>query len=157
MPYNFCNFSMLYCSINIWHAHGSKRPDGATTKDEIKNFLKYLSSQKEEWQVNQASEAIQLYEYNKKREYSGHPEGWKAVAKDMRRIIRLKHLSPRTEQAYLHWLRKFYIFLNGKDPSSLESDHVKNFLTYLAVEQKVSVSTQNQAFDAIFFIQAYSR
>ena len=67
-------------------------------------------------------------------------------------MLPLKHLSLRTEQTYLGWVRRFYRFLNGLSPYSLDSTHVKDFLTYLAVERKVAASTQNQAFNAILFL-----
>jgi integron integrase len=42
--------------------------------------------------------------------------------------------------------------MKGRSPYSLESRDVKDFMTYLAVERDVSVSTQNQAFNAILFL-----
>ncbi len=45
-----------------------------------------------------------------------------------------------------------YRFLNGASPFSINEKHVKNFLTYLAVERHVAPSTQNQAFNAILFL-----
>jgi len=62
------------------------------------------------------------------------------------------HRSYRTEKAYLGWVRRFYRFLGGRSPYGLESADVKDFMTHLAVEQKVSASTQNQAFNAILFL-----
>jgi len=67
-------------------------------------------------------------------------------------MMRLKHMSRRTEQAYLGWVRRFYRFAKGDPPETLESSHVKDFLTHLAVERKVGASTQNQAFNALLFL-----
>ena len=69
----------------------------------------------------------------------------------MVRILRLKHLSLRTERSYLLWLRQFRAYLRDRLPSSLQSDDVRNFLTHLAVERKVAAATQNQAFNALLF------
>jgi integron integrase len=70
----------------------------------------------------------------------------------MRKILRLLHRSYRTEQTYIGWVRQFYRFMKGSPPHSLESKNVKDFMTYLAVERNVSVSTQNQAFNAVLFL-----
>jgi site-specific recombinase XerD len=145
--------------ITKFYAFCKKSPEDSTSTEDIERFLKHLSKSREEWQVKQASEAIQLYLFYKNHKKITHTianlEGgaqWKAVAEEMRKILRLKHLSIRTEQAYLGWVRKFYSFMKGYSPYSLNSSHVKDFMTYLAVEQKVAVSTQNQAFNAILFL-----
>jgi len=49
-------------------------------------------------------------------------------------------------------VRRFYRFLGGKLPYLITSSEVKDFMTYLAVEQKIAASTQNQAFNAILFL-----
>jgi integron integrase len=73
----------------------------------------------------------------------------------MRHALRLRHRAARTEEAYLSWLRKLYLYLNGKAPYSIDSSHVKDFMTFLAVERNVAESTQNQAFNAILFLYRY--
>ena len=70
----------------------------------------------------------------------------------MKKMLRLKHLSLRTEQTYLGWILRFYRFLNGQPPNRLDSTYVKDFLTHLAVDRNVAASTQNQAFNAILFL-----
>ena len=49
------------------------------------------------------------------------------------------------------WLRDFYRFLNGTSPHQVDSPHVKDYLSYLAVERRITSSTQKQAFNAILF------
>ncbi len=70
-------------------------------------------------------------------------------------VLRLKHRALSTEKAYLGWLRSFYRFVNGLPPQELDSSHVKDFLSDLAVERNVAPSTQNQAFNAILFLFRY--
>lgn len=70
----------------------------------------------------------------------------------VRRIIRAKHYSHRTEETYVSWIRRFIIFHSKKHPLLLGHDHVREFLTYLAVKRRVSASTQNQALCAIIFL-----
>ena len=66
--------------------------------------------------------------------------------------IRLRHYSPKTLKAYRQWLRHFQTFTRSKDPAALSTTDVREFLTYLAVQRKVSASTQNQAFNALLFV-----
>jgi integron integrase len=67
------------------------------------------------------------------------------------KVLRLKHYASNTEDAYIGWWRQFYKFHNGIHPKSLTTEHFKDFLTHLALERKVSPSTQNQALNAILF------
>jgi integron integrase len=64
-------------------------------------------------------------------------------------------LSLRTEKTYISWIRSFQRFLDDRSPYDINSDHVKNFLTYLAAERKVAAATQNQAFNALLFLYRY--
>lgn len=63
----------------------------------------------------------------------------------------MRHYSPKTLKAYSMWVRKLKNFTRGKDPAELSTDDVKAFLTFLAVDKKVSASSQNQAFNALLF------
>lgn len=66
--------------------------------------------------------------------------------------IRLKHYSIRTEQAYLDWIKRFILHFDKRHPSEMGAVEVEVFLTHLAVERKVSASTQNQAKSALLFL-----
>jgi integron integrase len=136
-----------------------KKIEDPVTSEDIERYLKYLSKNREDWQVKQASESINVYQFYKDRknrinDKESYEIGsqWKIVAEEMRSILRLMHRSYRTEQAYIGWVRQFYRFIKGRTPRSLESKDVKDFMTYLAVERKVSISTQNQAFNSILFL-----
>jgi len=67
-------------------------------------------------------------------------------------IIRRKHYSIRTEQAYADWIKRFILFHDKRHPSDLGATEVEAFLTYLAVERDVSAATQNQAQSALLFL-----
>ena len=67
-------------------------------------------------------------------------------------VARLKHLSLRTEQAYLTWIRRYIIFHEKRHPQELGAEGVRSFLTHLAVDQRVAAATQNQAFHALLFL-----
>jgi integron integrase len=70
----------------------------------------------------------------------------------VRNCIRTKHLSIRTEEAYLNWIKRFILFHKKKHPREMHETHIEQFLTALAVEKQVSASTQNQALNAILFL-----
>ena len=67
-------------------------------------------------------------------------------------VLRLKHYSPKTEESYIHWIRQFLRYHKLRHPRELGAQEVEAFLTHLAVDQKVSASTQNQAFSAWLFL-----
>ena len=70
----------------------------------------------------------------------------------VRDLIRLKHYSIRTEQAYLGWIRRFILFHHKRHPKEMGKTEIEAFLTHLAVQKNVAASTQNQAMNAILFL-----
>lgn len=70
----------------------------------------------------------------------------------LRQEIRYLHYSIRTEQAYVHWVRSFVRFHEMRHPAELGHSAVETFLTWLATEQQVSVSTHKQALSALLFL-----
>jgi hypothetical protein len=71
---------------------------------------------------------------------------------ELRAALRLRHRSPRTEEAYVHWVRRFIHFHGLRHPREIEPDGIAAFLTHLAVADAVSASTQNQARSALLFL-----
>jgi len=67
-------------------------------------------------------------------------------------VLRVRHDSGRTEEAYVHWIRRFIEFHRHRHPRELAERHVNGFLTHLAVKEHVAASTQNQALSAILFL-----
>jgi integron integrase len=70
----------------------------------------------------------------------------------VRETIRLKHYSLRTEKTYIGWVRRYVRFCGGRHPRTLGVPEVTTFLTHLALDLKVSASTQNQAMQALLFL-----
>jgi integron integrase len=66
--------------------------------------------------------------------------------------MRLRHLSRRTEAAYVLWVRRFVRFHGVRHPSTLGEPEITQFLSHLAVEGGVTSSTQNQALAALLFL-----
>jgi integron integrase len=70
----------------------------------------------------------------------------------LRERLRYLHYSLRTEETYVHWAR-FYIHFHGlRHPRELGKAEIESFLTMLATERKVSVSTHKQALSALLFL-----
>ena len=70
----------------------------------------------------------------------------------VRNAIRVRQYSMATERAYLGWTRRFILFHGKRHPEGMGKTEVEAFLSYLAVQRKVSPSTQNQALQAILFL-----
>lgn len=70
----------------------------------------------------------------------------------MRDALRVRHRAASTEDCYVNWVRRFILFHHKRHPADMGKHEVEAFLTYLAVEQHVSGSTQNQALSAILFL-----
>ncbi len=70
----------------------------------------------------------------------------------MRQTIRSNRYSPRTEEAYVDWIKRFIRFHGIRHPQEMGADEVRSFLTHLATELDVAASTQNQAFSALLFL-----
>ncbi len=66
--------------------------------------------------------------------------------------IRTRHYSPRTEELYALWVKRYCRFHNLRYPAELHEVHVNAFLSHLAVNEHVSASTQNQALSALLFL-----
>lgn len=116
-----------------------------------------------DWQVKQAGDAILLFvqkylkmELKSKRAeeegYEINSNDWEGVFETLKTSIRLRHYSYRTEQTYFSWIRRFKNFTNDCKPQELNSAHVKDFLTDLALRGHVASSTQDQAFNSLLFL-----
>jgi site-specific recombinase XerD len=70
----------------------------------------------------------------------------------VRDTLRLKHYSYRTEVSYINWIKRYLMFHDRQHPRELGNAEIEAFLTYLAVEQRVAASTQNQALSALLFL-----
>jgi len=66
--------------------------------------------------------------------------------------LRSRHYSRRTEQAYCHWVKRFIYYHHIRHPVDMAEPEINAFLTHLAVKEKVSASTQNQALCALLFL-----
>jgi site-specific recombinase XerD len=70
----------------------------------------------------------------------------------VRRAVRVRHYSIRTEQSYLHWIKRFILFHDKRHPATLGEAEVAQFLSFLANEGQVVAATQNLALNALVFL-----
>jgi integron integrase len=70
----------------------------------------------------------------------------------VRDAIRRRHYSDRTEETYVHWIKRFIYFSGKRHPAELGAGEVTAFLNYLARERGVAAATQNQALSALLFL-----
>ena len=63
----------------------------------------------------------------------------------VRSVIRMRHYSRRTEDSYVHWIRRFILFHGKRHPSEMGEREITAFLSDLAVSKNVAAATQNQA------------
>ncbi|EQD48401.1 integron integrase, partial [mine drainage metagenome] len=71
---------------------------------------------------------------------------------EVRRRLRLKHYSLRTEKVYVAWIRRFILFHGKRHPRTLGATQVERFLSELAMHGGVAASTRNQALSALLFL-----
>ena len=122
-----------------------------------KQFLTHMAKSCEDWQVKQADTALRLYDYflshegRRSKDRKQYGKDWEYFEGKMREALRLRQRSINTEKTYLMWIRRFLGFSGEQQPEVLEGRDVQDFLSHLAVDKKISPSTQNQALNAIVF------
>jgi len=70
----------------------------------------------------------------------------------MRHVLRLKHMSIRTEKAYVQWAKRFILFHHKRHPADMGAPEIRAFLIHLAVEGQIAASTHNVALQALVFL-----
>jgi len=80
------------------------------------------------------------------------PGGGEKLMNCVSNAMRARHYSPRTEQSYCGWIRRYILFHDKRHPMEMGESEINGFLTHLAVRGKVAASTQNQALCALLFL-----
>lgn len=92
------------------------------------------------WQSNRAQGSTQTSQSKPK------------LLDQLREALRSRHYSSSTEQSYCLWVKR-YIFYHGvRHPAEMAEPEINAFLSHLAIDKKVSASTQNQALSALLFL-----
>lgn len=76
----------------------------------------------------------------------------KKLLDQLRDAIRAKHYSYRTEQTYIDWCKRYILYHQKRHPAEMGVPEIQAYITYLATDQQVAASTQNQALSAILFL-----
>ncbi len=74
------------------------------------------------------------------------------LLEEVRKEIRLRHYSYRTEKTYVDWIWRFVVFHGKRNPKLMGGAEVEKFLSHLAQERNVSAATQSQALAALLFL-----
>jgi len=67
-------------------------------------------------------------------------------------VMRYHHYSIRSEESYVRWIKQFIIFNGKRHPSELGKADIERYLSHLAMNKNVAISTQSQALNAIVFL-----
>jgi integron integrase len=70
----------------------------------------------------------------------------------VRIVARVKHFSLSTERAYVGWIRRFILFHHKRHPNEMAEAEIRQFISHLAVDARISASTQTVALSALFFL-----
>jgi integron integrase len=74
----------------------------------------------------------------------------------LRERLRTRRYSPRTEEAYVQWVRRYIRFYDRRHPRTMGAHEVAAFLSDLATKHRVSSATQNQARAALLFLYRHT-
>ena len=74
------------------------------------------------------------------------------LVEQVRQTARLRHLSRKTENTYVAYIRRFILFHDKRHPAEMGAEEIRAFLTDMAVREEVAASTQNAAFSALLFL-----
>jgi integron integrase len=122
----------------------------------VGRFLQHLAQSEKDplLSIEQAREALEfLYQDLLHRNLGELPFPQPPKLLDrLRRAIRLRHYSPRTESCYVDWAARFIRFHRLRHPRDMGAAEIEMFLTDLAVSGHVSANTQNQGFNALLFL-----
>jgi integron integrase len=137
--------------------------------DQVRRFCEDLERDAacQDWQVRQAEHALRIYFVNFLQRTDWHRRPASTVVDEngrtnplaaleqLRTRIRTRHYSYRTECSYADWVRRFLSYVAERQHVAhprVDSETVRDYVTHLAVRQRVSASTQNQALCAVLFL-----
>ncbi len=126
-------------------------------KNSVPHFLQKLESKNQSKEhLDIATKALKLYFQifnGQTGEISGDKKefNWDQALFMLQEEIQIRQYSSSTLKTYLGWNRRFRNFLKSKSIQEVNNQDVKNYLKYLAIDQNVAATTQNQAFNSLLF------
>jgi integron integrase len=163
VPEKNVQFYAYWVNRFIVFARDKKIDPSSYQKPAILEFLDTLRSDNRihDWQLRQADDAIRLYYFHylgvSKNSVSDTAffDDLPSLMNEVIRIIRLLHYAYSTERAYMQWIERFIKYSlepERKTIADVNAQDFRDYLSHLAIKQRVSASTQNQAFNAILFL-----
>ena len=70
----------------------------------------------------------------------------------VRTVARVKHFSLSTERSYVSWIRRFILYHHKQHPQNMAETEIRQFISHLPVDAKISASTQTVALSALLFL-----
>ena len=156
--------NMFISQFPSWKDHKEKA---------VSQFIKELGYRKPEKTVTLAHRSITWFiafsedsDRGSKKSLERDPQEKKiwiefsaSMMRQVRALIRLKHYSIKTEKSYLSWTKRILDFIEKQGSAvlvegkpTLTADHLRSYLSYLAVEKRVSAATQEQALNALLVL-----
>ena len=159
MVIHYDKWARDYCRFRDEGASPPSRDESACVRD----FLSEIARSSEAWKYTQARRALQPYMYyrgigsirmDSKADARDKPPTGAAESILYRLVkdIRVRHLSVRTEKAYCAWSERFLAFVKYHQGRVIGAQEIRDYLSFLAVDRKVSAATQRQAFNALLFL-----
>jgi len=147
--------------IRMWRS----RPN-ETWRDVQCLFLEDLdASRMPDWQIRQSANAIGLfcgqYRADAVEAWGGRrtatPAQLDATAtlEEMRRLLELRHYARSTVKIYTAWAKRYLQYVSKTTKAKPKSAEARAYLSFLATRERVSASTQNQAFNALLFLHRH--
>ncbi|MCP4341865.1 MAG: site-specific integrase, partial [Desulfobulbaceae bacterium] len=133
----------LYQEYLTLRKNDSKRPKNDEVTNKKVNIDKHIA--KKDHNRDKVSSTSVTKSAQKDPNRSG--SSWKSEFAGLENTIRMRHYSDKTLRSYKKYVRDFQAYTQSPQPDSLTAEHVKNYLTHMAVKKKVSASTQNLAFN----------
>lgn len=160
--------------VRRFYDYRMQLPETMTWAEQLSIFIRELnaSGSYQDWQVRQADQAVRLYFINFIRTLPALevkqpplsppvPVGLATALQRFREDLRLRNYAKETEKTYIGWVQQYVQFCKKKgyqESQIITSDHVRDFLAFLAMQRNVAASTQNLAFNSLvtFFRLVYN-
>ncbi len=79
------------------------------------------------------------------RQHPSYSPNSSPLLNEVRKVMRLKHMSQRTEASYLHYIIRFIQFWGKRHPREMGVGDIRTYRSHLATNKNVAASTQNVA------------
>lgn len=124
------------------------------SRESISSFINSLvSDNAPDWQIEQASNAVDIF-FSRYRQVQLPDRilAWDRILSDYRSVLGQSGYSANTVKAYCRWCRQFSEYIHPVKPCRTGNNHLRDYISHLALDRKVAAQTQNQALKALSFM-----